>query len=55
MGVSFSDPDLEIHDVVWYNLLSIEMRDSVIRNDGLISVDKELGTFSAYVELHRKS
>ena len=54
MGVSFNDPDLEIH-VVWYNILSIEMRDSVIRNDGLISVDKELGTFSAYVELHRKS
>ena len=30
------------------------MENSLIANEGLISIDKELKTYSCYVELHRK-
>ena len=55
MGVSFNDPDIEDGDVIWYNIVATEMYNSIIKNEGLISVNDEFGTASCYVELHRKS
>ena len=61
MGVVFNDPDVELDDIYWYNTLAIAMADSLTEHEGLISVetiklhdtDKELKTYSCYVELHR--
>ena len=67
MGVLFNDPDVELDDIFWYNMLAIEMEDSMIEKEGLVSVDsinvgntgevsgKWLRTYSCYVELHRNS
>ena len=30
MGVFFSDPDVELDDIFWYNALAIEIEDSLI-------------------------
>ena len=54
MGVLFNDPDLDLYDIYWYNLLACQMRKSIIDNEGLITFDEELDTHSCYVELHRK-
>ena len=61
MGVFFNDPDVELDDIYWYNALAIAMHDSLVKQEGFISVetiklhntDKELQTYSCYVELHR--
>ena len=53
MGVIFNDPDLELFDVYWYIHLAHMMESSLCRNEGLITVDRELNTKSCYVELHR--
>ena len=53
MGVWFNDPDVEMDDIYWYNLLAKEMNNAKIRNPELISVDYKLGAASCYVEMHR--
>ena len=54
MGVLFNDPDIGFDDICWYNTMAGAMENSLIANEGLISIDKELKTYSCYVELHRK-
>ena len=53
MGVWFDDPDIEMEDIYWYNILAKEIKKSLHQNEGLISVDREYKTKSCYVELHR--
>ena len=38
MGVLFNDPDVELDDIFWYNMLAIEIEDSLIENEGLVTV-----------------
>jgi len=54
MGVFFNDPDVGIDEIYWYNMLATEMKKSLVKNEGLISIDEELNVRSCYVELHRK-
>ena len=49
MGVLFNDPDVELDDIFWYNMLAIEMEDSLIENEGLVSVDSIKVDNSAHV------
>ena len=53
MGVWFDDPDIEMDDIYWFNILALEIRESLRRNEGLISIEQEYNTKSCYVELHR--
>ena len=58
MGVFFNDPDIEMEDIYWYNILAREINNSLANNEGLISIDEKLNemnekTFSCYTELHR--
>ena len=53
MGVWFDDPDIELEDIHWYNILALEIDKSLLKDEGLISVDQEYKTKSCYVELHR--
>ena len=53
MGVWFDAPDIEIEDIYWYNLLAKQIKKSLRKNEGFISVDREYKTKSCYVELHR--
>ena len=53
MGVLFDDPDVDMDDISWYNVLGTEIGESLRENEGLISIDEELATYSCYVELHR--
>ena len=53
MGVWFDDPDIEMEDIYWYNILADQIKKSLNKNEGLISVDREYKTKSCYVELHR--
>ena len=55
MGVYFNDPNVDLDDLFWYNLLSSQMMSSLHANEGLIAFDKESKTPSCFVELHRKS
>ena len=54
MGVFFNDPDVDLHDIYWYNTMAGAIFGAFKREEGLISTDDELGTHSCYVELHRK-
>ena len=54
MGVWFDDPDIELDDIFWYNHLAREIEYSLLRGEGLVTVDKKTKTRSCYVELHRK-
>ena len=54
MGVFFNDPDVDLHDIYWYNTMAGAIFGALEREEGLISTDEELGTHSCYVELHRK-
>ena len=53
MGLWFSDPDINIYDICWFNTIAIAMEKSLQKNEGLIYVDEELNIKSCYVELHR--
>ena len=54
MGVCFNDPDIEMDEIIWYNILATEIFASdVLLQDGLISKNEEFGTASCYAELHR--
>ena len=57
MGVIFSDPDLELHDIYWFTVLADEMQHQMKLNPDLITVtqsaDRKWTTQSCYVELHR--
>ena len=53
MGVLFNDPDIDLYDIFWVNTLAREMKDSLKRNEGLVTVDEEMNIQSCYVELHR--
>ena len=53
MGVWFNDPDVEMEDICWYNLLAKTIYNTKVENPELISVDYKLGAISCYVELHR--
>ena len=55
MGVVFNDPDLELDDIYWYAVLDELMEKSLLKNEGLVTVDRKLNTRSCYVELHRQS
>ena len=55
MGVVFNDPDLELDDIYWYEVLDELMEISLQKNEGLVTVDQTLNTKSCYVELHRQS
>ena len=54
MGVLFNDPDVDLDDTYWYNILAANMKDSMDANEELVVFDEELNTHSCYVELHRK-
>ena len=54
MGVWFNDPDIELDDIFWYNILAAQIEMSLKDGNGLISIDEELNTRSCYVELLRK-
>ena len=54
MGVCFNDPDVDLDEIYWYNWLASAIDESLLENEGMISIDKELKTRSCYVELHRK-
>ena len=53
MGVWFDDPDIEMNDIYFYNLLAKQMNVSQLLNEGLITKNKKYNTKSCYVELHR--
>ena len=53
MGVIFTDPDLELHDLYWYVVLGQMVGESLAKNEGLITVDRKMNTKSCYVELLR--
>ena len=53
MGAWFTDPVNGVYDIHWFQVLELEMDTSVIRKEGLILIDDELGTWSCFVELHR--
>ena len=53
MGAWFNDPVNDVYDIHWFGVLELEMDTSMIKNEGLISIDDELGTWSCFVELHR--
>ena len=53
MGVFFNDPDVDLDDFYWYNVLAHRMALSIGANEGLIVFDEESDTYSCYVELHR--
>ena len=53
MGVLFNDPDVDLDDIHWYNIMRMEM-DKCDASDELIAFDEELNTYSCYVELHRE-
>ena len=55
MGVWFNDPDIEMCEIFWYNILAREIYNCASGTKGLISVDPDFGTRSCYVELHRIS
>ena len=51
MGVMFNDPNVEVSDLCWYNLLAEQLQR--MENGELVSRDKKRNTLSCYVELHR--
>ena len=55
MGVFFNNPDVDLDDIHWYNVLLLHMVqfNSIDPSKGLIAFDEELNTHSCYVELHR--
>ena len=53
MGACYSDPVLDVYDIHWFSVLELEMEASLMKNEGLITVDEEFNTKSCYVELHR--
>ena len=53
MGVWFNDPDVEMNDIIWYNILAVEMLKSELQQEGLISMGEQFETISCYAELHR--
>ena len=53
MGVWFDDPDIEMDDIYWYDILAREMEYWLGENKDLISIDEDYNTKSCYVELHR--
>ena len=62
MGVLFNDPDVDLEDIYWFNTLALAIGESLSKNEGLITIEsikqldsteKELKTYSCYVELHR--
>ena len=58
LGVFFNDPDIEMNDIYFYNILVGQMQNSLVDKEGLISIDEKLNvmnelTLSCYVELHR--
>ena len=53
MAIWFKDPDVEIDEIMWYTFLAKAMHNSRAENEGLVSTDRELGTMSCYVVLHR--
>ena len=54
MGVWFNDPDVEMDEIIWYNILATEIfKSDVLLQEGLISKNEEFGTASCYAELLR--
>ena len=53
MGAWFNDPVNDVYDIYWFGVLELEMHTSILKDEGLISIDDELDTWSCFVELHR--
>ena len=61
MGVVFNDPYVEMEDIYWFNALACGIGESVLNNEGLVTIGsikqldstEELETYSCYVELLR--
>ena len=56
MGVMFDDPNVEISDLLWYNVLAQQLNNGWIyqeENEKTVSYDKKRDILSCYVELHR--
>ena len=60
MGVLFNDPDVDLEDIYWFNVLALAIEESLEKNEGLICIESikqldgtEFETYSCYVELHR--
>ena len=56
MGVFFNDPNHEMSDLCWYNILAKQLEDVWMdkeENGELVSYDQKRNTLSCYVELHR--
>ena len=39
MGVLYNDPNVTLDDIYWYNMLAIEMYESLQKDEGLISTE----------------
>ena len=53
MGIWFNDPDIEMYDICWLNVIAREIDRYLYSNEGLITIDDELDIRSCYAELHR--
>ena len=52
-GVFFNDPDVDLEELSWFNIMAAQMWQSFQKNEGLVYRDEEFDTLSCYVELHR--
>ena len=55
MGACYKDSMNNIYEIAWFSTLELDMETSIVKKEGLISIDKEFNTRSCYVELHRKA
>ena len=53
MGVWFNDPDIEMYEIFWLNVIAREIDRYLYSSEGLITIDDELDIRSCYAELHR--
>lgn len=53
IGTWLNDPNVEMDEVIWYNILASEMLASILKQEGLISMNEKFETVSCYAELHR--
>ena len=57
MGLHFDQPEVEMEQIIWFNILAGEMESSLLKKEGLVSIcDKPstMWSMSCYVEMHRE-
>ena len=57
MGLHFDQPEVEMEQIIWFNILADEMDTSLEKKEGLVSICDDPSTMwsmSCYVEMHRK-